>query len=474
MRRRRRGGIWFLVLVGILLAFLVWQFIGYQASLRTMPAGMTVAGLEVEGMTPDQVLSALESAFAQPVQLTYQDQALVLNPESIALQFDPEGTRAAIEQAVAPRRSLDGFLSYLLRREPEPLEVHPMVTYSPDRLDGFLNRVAQQYDRPPQPPVPLPDALTFRAGRPGYELDLEASRQRVTAALLSAVNRQAELVVRVEEAPPLQMAQLKEMLDALLADFDGIPSIFVKDLQTGAELEVNPDVAYAGMSVVKIAVMVEAYRALDHTLSAEETKLLTETMTLSGNFTANLLLRDVIGNGDGYQGVENVTASMHYLGLINTFMATPYDEEVVPPTIVTPANSRTDLNTRPDPYMQTTARDMGLLLEMIYQCSKGGGALMVAYPGAFTPEECQQMVEMMSQNRIDSLIEAGLPPGTQVAHKHGWIGDTHADAALVFSPGGDFVLVVFLYRPEWLEWEVSNPLIGKIATATYNFFNPTP
>ncbi len=286
------------------------------------------------------------------------------------------------------------------------------------------------------------------------------------------MDRQAELVVRVEEAPPLEMAQLKEMLDALLADFDGIPSIFVKDLQTGAELEINPDVAYAGMSVVKIAVMVETYRALDRPPNVEETKLLTETMTLSGNFTANLLLRDVIGNGDGYQGVENLTASMHYLGLINTFMATPYDEEVIPPTIVTPANSRTDLNTQPDPYMQTTARDMGLLLEMIYQCSKGGGALMVAYPGAFAPEECQQMLEIMSQNRIDSLIEAGLPPGTQVAHKHGWIGDTHADAAIVFSPGGDFVLVVFLYHPEWLEWEISNPLIGRIATATYNFFNP--
>jgi len=457
----------------MLLALLAWQFIGYRAGLKVLPAGMTVAGLEVGGMTPDQVVAALEAAFAQPVSLTYQDQALALTPESVAFQFDPEGTRAAIEEAVAWRSSPDGFLAYLLRRPSEPVDLPPVATFSPDRLEGFLNRVSQQYDRPPQPPVPLPEALTFRAGRPGHELDHEVSRERLTAALLSAVDRQAELVVRVEEAPPLQMAQLEEMLNALLADFDGIPSLFIKDLQTGAELEINPDVAYAGMSVVKIAVMVESYRALDQPPNVEETKLLTETMTLSGNFTANLLLRDIIGNGDGYQGVENLTASMHYLGLINTFMATPYDEEVVPPTIVTPANSRSDLYTQPDPYMQTTARDMGLLLEMIYQCGEGGGALMVAYPGAFTPEECRQMLEMMRQNRIDSLIEVGLPPGTPVAHKHGWIGDTHADASIVFSPGGDFVLVVFLYHPEWLEWEISNPLISDIATATYNFFNPT-
>ena len=98
---------------------------------------------------------------------------------------------------------------------------------------------------------------------------------------------------------------------------------------------------------------------------------------------------------------------------------------------------------------------------------------MVAYPGAFTADECSQMIEWMSMNRIDSLIEAGVPVGTNVAHKHGWTGDTHADAAIVFSPGGDFVLVVFLYRPEWLEWEEGASLMADITTATYNYFNPS-
>lgn len=473
MRRRRRRGIWILILGGVALALLVWQFIAYQASLRVLPAGMTVAGMDVQGKRVSQVLTELEASFAQPVQIAYQEETLALTPASVDLRLDPEETQAAIEEAARGRRSLDGFMAFLLRRAPEPLDVQPVATYSSDRLDGFLNRIAQQYDRPPQPTVPLPDSLAFRAGRPGYELDREAARAQLTAALLSAASRQIDLVVRVEEEPTPEMAQLEEMLGALLEDFDGIPSLFVKDLQTGEGLEINPDVAYAGMSVVKIAVMEEAYRALDRPPDVEQTKLLTETMSLSGNFTANLLLRDVIGGGDGYIGVENLTRSMQYLGLVNTFMATPYDEEVVPPTIVTPANSRTDLNTRPDPYMQTTARDMGLLLEMIYQCGEGGGALMVAYPGAFTREECQQMLEMMSLNQIDSLIEAGLPPQTPLAHKHGWIGDTHADASIVFSPGGDFVLVVFLYHPEWLEWEVSNPLVSDIAAATYNYFNPT-
>lgn len=469
-RRSGKGKGWVIFPLGIVLALLAWQWMQFRASLRVLPAGLTVADATVEGMTVDQVLAALESACVQPVQLSYQGQPILLSPETVEFRLDREATRAAIEAAVAGRNSPQGFLTYMLRRPFPPVTVTPVAQYSRERLDRFLERVAQQYDRPPQEPVPLPEALTFRPGQPGYELDREASRARVETALLSLFHRRADLVVRVSEAPPLQMKHLEEMLKALLADFDGIPSVFVKDLQTGEELDINPDVAYAGLSVLKIAVMVEAYRALDGPPDAEQTKLLTETMALSGNFTANLLLRNVIGNGDAYQGVENLTASMRYLGLVNTFMAAPYDEVGPVPAIVTPANSRTDLNTKPDPYMQTTAREVGLLLEMIYQCSRGGGALMVAYPGAFTPQECQQMLEMMAEDKTGSMIEAGLPPGTPFARKHGWAGDTHADAAVVFGPKGDFILVVFLYRPGWLEWEVSNPLISRIAAATYNYF----
>jgi beta-lactamase class A len=458
---------------GLLLAFLAWRYISFRNSLQVMPPETTMGGVDIGGMAPTDALDMLEFELAQAVEAYYQDQMRTLTPESVEFRLDQEATLAAIDDALSDRRGIRGFLRYLIQSSPDtPLDIPIVSTYSAERLDGFLASVGQQYDHPPQPPVPLPDALTFRAGRPGYQLDREASHEAIATALVSAADRQVELVVNQEDAPPLEIAQLNEMLGALLEDFGGIPSLFVKDLQTGTELEINPDVAYAGMSLLKIAVMAESYRYLDQAPNIEQTKLLTETMTLSGNFTANLLLRDVIGNGDGYQGVEALTASMRYLGLVNTFMATPYDEEVVPPTIVTPANSRTDVTTQPDPYMQTTARDMGLLLEMLYQCSHGGGALMVAYPGAFTVEECQEGLEMMTENVIGSLIEAGVPEGTSVAHKHGWIGDTHADAAIVFSPGGDFVLTVFLYYPGWLEWDLSNPLISDIATATYNYFNP--
>lgn len=476
MRRRTGCVAWFLVIVFVVALFLTWQYFDYLSASRTLPAGMTVAGMPVEGMTREQVLNVLEVGFATPVELAYQEQRLSLPPDSIELRYDAEETEVNLDAVLAARGGINGFMAHLLRRPLDPVDVPVAVSYSAERLDGFLSRVARQYDRPPQDPVPLPASLTFRVGQPGSELDVEASRARLSAALISPTDRQVELVVQTEEAQPLDIKVLGQLLQSLLDDHENlIPGIFVKGLQTGDELGINAGVAYAGLGVLKIAILEETYRVLDYSPDVEMTMLLSDTITLDENVAANSLLRDAIGDGDGQQGADNLTESMLRLGLVNTFMAAPYDggEEVIPPTIVTPANSRTDVVTDPDPFMQTTPLDVGLLLEMIYQCSHDGGALMVAYPGAFTADECGQMIEWMSMNRIDSLIEAGIPVGTSMAHKHGLTGDTHADAALVFSPGGDFVLIIFLYRPEWLDWEESASLMASIATATYNYFNPS-
>jgi hypothetical protein len=156
-------------------------------------------------------------------------------------------------------------------------------------------------------------------------------------------------------------------------------------------------------------------------------------------------------------------------------MAVPYDASPPPyrqTTYVTPANSRTDIEVELDSTMQSTAEEIGTLLSMIYQCSKGGGALIAAYPEEITSNECQAIIDLMVLNEEGNLIRFGVPDGTPVSHKHGWAQGTHADAGIVLSPGGDFVIVEYLHQPgEWLVADVSFPILREIARATYNYFN---
>ncbi|HHN94071.1 MAG TPA: hypothetical protein ENK17_04825, partial [Anaerolineae bacterium] len=364
--RRKSGCIaWGVIIAALAVLFLAWQYASFRQAGRVLPEGMTMAGLDVGGMSREQALNALEVAFATPLDVVYQGQHLPLAPDSVELYFDSDATAANLDAALAKSRGLDGFIAYVLRRPQEPIAVPVAVGYSEERLDGFLTRVAQQYDQPPQPPVPLPTGLTISPGQPGYTLDITASRPLVGAALLSAAQQQVTLTVQTAPPPPLTMDVLEELLRAIAGGHaDLVTGIFVKDLQTGEELGINAEVAYAGLSVLKIAILEETYRYLDPPLSAEVSDWLSDTLGVtSSNFKANLLLQNVIGGGDGYQGAENLTTSMNYLGLVNTFMVAPYDEEDNGLfTIVTQANSRTDITTNPDPYMQTTPLDIGLLL----------------------------------------------------------------------------------------------------------------
>jgi hypothetical protein len=121
--------------------------------------------------------------------------------------------------------------------------------------------------------------------------------------------------------------------------------------------------------------------------------------------------------------------------------------------------------------MQTTPLDAGLLLEMVYQLAQGGGTLMVAFPGVFTAEEGQAMIDLMAQNHEAILLEGGLPEQAKLAHKHGYVDDTHANTAIVLTPDDDLVLSVFIYYEEGWLGELSFPIFADIATATYNYFN---
>jgi beta-lactamase class A len=219
--------------------------------------------------------------------------------------------------------------------------------------------------------------------------------------------------------------------------------------------------------------MMELYRSvIDGQPDVETTKLLTETLGLSGNFTANLLLRLIGGGaiGNEWQGAEKVTQTLRSLGLQNSFMATPYDTESLPRTYSTPANSRTDYSTLPDQHMQTTAKDLGLILEWIVECSEGRGTLLAAYPGQLTADECKQMLEFMALNKKGILLETGVPPEARLVHKHGFVDDSHGDVAAAWSPAGPYVISIFIWKNGWVEWPLSSSLMADASKAAWDYF----
>lgn len=463
------------VLCILILLFLLYQLSGYLSYRTLVPPGTVVAGLDVGGLPEEEVRAIVEQAFQSPVILNYADEVIKLHPNRVEYRLNESTLRAELARRQAQTSFLKGFGIYLLGEDPEPVNVHIEGRWSEQKLIQFLNDVAQEHDRGMLAPQADPETITFQRGQPARWLNVEASLPLVSDALNSASGREVDLVVEQGAEPPQpDISLLEEMIQWQVDDFNGIVGVFAKNLDTGEELVIHGDVAYAGMSILKVPIMIETFRWLNREPGEETAKLLRETMITSGNFTANLLLRQIgyqqAGNDNAFAGVEVLNNSLQRLGLENTFMATPYDTDELPRRYVTPANSRTDLSTQPDPYMQTTPFDAGRILEMVYQLSQGGGTLAAAFPGQFTAEEGQAMLDLMLQNHEAILLEGGLPEEARLGHKHGYVGDTHADAAIVLTPEVNFVLVVFIYYEEGWLGQLSLPIFADIARATYNYF----
>jgi beta-lactamase class A len=71
------------------------------------------------------------------------------------------------------------------------------------------------------------------------------------------------------------------------------------------------------------------------------------------------------------------------------------------------------------------------------------------------------MEEVLARQRFNEGIPGGLPPGTRVAHKTGWITGLHHDAAIVGGPGAPHYVLVVMVRG--LTREASAKLMGDVA-----------
>ena len=322
--------------------------------------------------------------------------------------------------------------------------------------------------------VATPETVT-RAAMP--ELVPTDSPQATAVPTMTPLPNPSPTMER-DAAPQQSEADLRYLEAAItetLAGSDDFKSYVVIDLQSGERIAHNEDVAIAGMSLVKVPILINTYRVLDGPPNIEHTKLISETTALSSNFAANLLLQTIAGKADAYAGADIVSQSMRDLGLYNTFIAVPIDADPRPErlnTVLTPANRRTDITTHADPFRQTTTGDLAALIEMIYECAeRDSGPLRELYREQLTADECKGMLEMMQLNELARLLENGLPDDMPFAHKVGWIDDTHGDGGVVFSPGGDYIIVMALYAPEWLEWEESAPLFETVSRQVYAHFN---
>ncbi len=485
-----------IILRGVSILFLtaalvlgIFSLVNYSRQRNNYPAGMNIAGIPAGGLTPAEASQRLLEVYTSPIEMLYNEAIIHINPAVVGFQPDVETMLAAADLTRTGTSFWGGFWDYLWSRTPPETTIPLSATISDDRLREYLqNEIATRYDLPPAPAVPVPGGTSFLAGQPGQTLDIDRAVLLISDALRSPTNRSVALTFTRSAAARPTSENLSILLKQIVtvSDFDGLIGLYMVDLQTGQEIHfainnkqeigVEPDIAFTASSTIKVPIVASYLINRGSNLDSTTSEIISRVLGRSDNSATDLVLERI----NAAIGPLIVTQDMKTIGLTSTFINGFFAPGSPPlsPQPVTPGNSRTDIFTDPDPYSQTTPSEMGALLADLYQCAQNsGGALIAAFPDQVTPATCQLLIDFMAQDKLGSLIQGGVPDGTLVPHKHGYVPaadgvvrDT-SDVGIIYTPGGNFVLSIYSYHPVNNIWNIINPLIGDLTKAIYNYFN---
>ena len=152
---------------GIALAvYSVVTLIGFLSQRSYLPAGSSLAGLDVSGLTAQEATLAIDQALAAPLTIRLPDNTpLILAPASLDFAVDDDATRSAIERALGAHYALSNFPARLLRQSGAPPRLDPVTRHDAGKVDSLLETLAQNNDRPAAPGCDQPGDTAAGARR---------------------------------------------------------------------------------------------------------------------------------------------------------------------------------------------------------------------------------------------------------------------------------------------------------------------
>ena len=302
------------------------------------------------------------------------------------------------------------------------------------------------------------------------------------------------------------ISDLRARIEQLVQRSGANIGVAIRHIESGAEIMIDADTPVPLASVVKIPVLVEAFRQLaegrfqltdrwplepqhkalgsgiltqfDDGLEPTVKDLITLMIIVSDN-TATDIIMDRLG-------IESIDRTMHQLGLLNTHVAhTLHDifADMLPSP--DPGQDRYALaqweaehGVRRDGFSYSlgpdnnvsTPREMTRLVEMIFK-----GELL-------DRSSCDAMLQILFKQQLNDRLPRFLPPGTLIAHKTGTFSGVRNDSGVIFIHDDSHIAVTTLSTWDydavrqdevtaWQRFIEIDTAIGLIALASYEAFH---
>jgi beta-lactamase class A len=281
-------------------------------------------------------------------------------------------------------------------------------------------------------------------------------------------------------------APAPEQIARLLADFRGVMGVAARDLVTGETIEVDADTRFPTASTIKTAVMLEAYhRAAAGDLRFDEEIALREEDKVGGSGVLNGLHAGVrLSIGDLVHlmivlsdntatnllverlGTARINDRLLACGLRQTKLFRP-----------TFRDGRADVH--PDLEREfglgmTTPREMAALMAIVAEGRAVGPDASSAMRQTLERQQDRAMIPRFIAG--EAGVRIGNKTGTDQEKHAGADGRTRhvrADAAIVTTPGTNYVIAVYARQVEDGRWGVENDAVvtaARISRIIYDHF----
>lgn len=212
---------------------------------------------------------------------------------------------------------------------------------------------------------------------------------------------------------------LQEKISSMLSTYQGDWSVYLKDLSNGNTMEINEH-AMESASLIKLFIAGTTYDLIEEGELTETdtiTHALHEMITVSDNESSNVLVRSFCDeSGDFQTGLDKVNDFIARMGFTNTAQV----NGIADPSLWV-SDGRIN---------ETSTADCGKLLEMIYNRE------LVSHFASYRFEN------LLNNQEVNYKIPAALPAGTHISHKTGEVDDTENDAAIIYTPFGDYIFCI--------------------------------
>ncbi len=289
--------------------------------------------------------------------------------------------------------------------------------------------------------IPISIAGSKRAEENDSSSEAEESAEEITDSIDREVPATEESS-EPEEDHIRELAGIEKQISERLPEFPGEWCCYMKSMKTGSWFVINDHDLYPA-SMIKLFAMGACYQKIEDGFITED------------EVYSNLYGMEVMSNNQAFNnivwaiGKTYITEWCHENGYTHTYQNHG----------LTPSTNAEGLATSDEPN-QTCVSDVGHMLEDIYNGT------------CVSESACERMLDLLFNQHWRTKIPMGIPydPNVKIGNKTGDTYDVSHDAAIVYTPDGDYVLVL-MAEAESISFDL-DMYFWEISRLVYDFIYP--